>query len=364
MTKLTRRRLGSGLAAGAAALSVPGAPAWAVSVPRPFPQGFRWGAAAAAYQIEGSPAADGKGQSIWDVFSHIPGKIVGGTTGDVATDSYRRYREDTQLLKNLGGNAYRLSLSWPRIFPTGRGKPNPKGVDHYKRVVDDLLANGIEPFVTLFHWDLPAALPGGWQNRDTAKAFADYAGYIAGQLSDRVRQFMTTNELSSFVDLGYGIGTHAPGLKLPPADLNQVRHHALLAHGLGVQAIRASARAGTLVGLAENPRGLVPVSEAPEHIEATRKAFRAMNGGYLTAIMEGAYPESYLTAAGANAPKVAAGEMKAISSPLDFVGINNYSSQYVRAAPDRPEGYAVVRPPKTFPRIKLNWLMVVQRHSL
>ena len=147
---------------------------------------------------------------------HTPGKTANGDTGDVACDGYHRYKEDTQLIKALGAKAYRFSIAWPRIFPNGRGKPNPKGVDHYKRLVDSLLENGDRPHVTLFHWDLPAALPGGWRNRDTAYAFADYPGYMAGALSDRVGHFMTTNEMRSFVDIGHQSGVHAPGLRLPP----------------------------------------------------------------------------------------------------------------------------------------------------
>src|SRR3954466_14308027 len=214
---------------------------------RRFPKGFQWGCATAAYQVEGAVKEDGRGETNWDIFSHTPGKVANGDTGAVACDSYHRYREDHQLLKNLGVSTYRMSLAWSRIFPEGRGQPNQAGIDHYNRVIDDLLANGITPYVTLFHWDLPAALPGGWQSRDTAKAFADYAGFMAVKLSDRVHDFMTVNELRCFTDLGHLQGIHAPGLKLPPAQVNQVRHHGVLAHGLGVQAIRAHATPGTHV---------------------------------------------------------------------------------------------------------------------
>lgn len=232
---ITRR--GLGLSAGAGAALSPFARAAAAMRPRDlsFPAGFRWGCATAAYQIEGAVKEDGRGESIWDQFSHTAGKIADGQTGDVACDSYHRYREDTQLLKGVGANAYRFSIAWPRIFPNGRGAPNQQGVDHYKRVVDNLLENGVEPYVTLFHWDLPSALSAGWRARDTAYAFADYAGYMAGQLSDRVQHFMTTNEMRSFIDVGHYLGTHAPGLHLQPAELYQVRHHAVLAHGLGVR---------------------------------------------------------------------------------------------------------------------------------
>ncbi len=174
-----------------------------------------WGCATAAYQIEGGVNEGGRGPSIWDVFSHTPGKTYNGDTGDVADDSYHLYKEDVRLLKNLGVGAYRMSISWSRIFPQGKGQPNQSGLDYYKRVLDELLANHITPYVTLFHWDLPAALPGGWQSRETAMAFADYAGYVARQLSDRVHHFMTTNEFSCFTDLSYRNGQFAPGLSCP-----------------------------------------------------------------------------------------------------------------------------------------------------
>lgn len=249
--------------AGEAAVAAPFRPA-----DQSFPKDFTWGCATASYQIEGAVREDGRGQTNWDVFAHTPGRVANGDTGDVACDSYHRYADDVALLKNLGVGAYRMSIAWSRIFPDGRGTPNRKGLDYYNRLVDALLAAGIQPYVTLFHWDLPQALPGGWRSRDTAKAFADYAGYVAGALSDRVHQFMTVNELRCFTDLGHLQGIHAPGLKLAPAEVNQVRHHGVLAHGLGVQAIRAHTPAGTRVGIADNTSFYVPVIETPEHIAA------------------------------------------------------------------------------------------------
>lgn len=323
-----------------------------------FPQDFLWGCATASYQIEGGVHEDGRGETNWDVFSHTPGKIANGDTGDVACDSYHRYAEDTALLKNLGVGAYRMSIAWSRIFPEGRGKPNQKGIDHYNRVIDGLLAGGITPYVTMFHWDLPQALPGGWQNRDTAYAFADYAGFMAGKLSDRVHHFMTVNELRCFTDLGHMQGIHAPGLKLPPAGVNQVRHHGVLAHGLGVQAIRAHAKAGTEVGIADNLSIFAPVIETPEHIEAAKKATREDNAMFLTAIMEGKYLDSYLAAAGADAPKVQAGDMKAIGSPLDFVALNIYTPTWVKADPASRAGYTVVPHLPQSPRMASPWLYV------
>lgn len=366
MTNWTRREVGMGLGAAAlGAMLADGAPALAAAVAQgganaaqlAFPRNFLWGCATASYQIEGAVREDGRGQTNWDVFSHTPGKVANGDTGDVACDSYHRYAEDTQLLKALGVKTYRMSLAWSRIFPEGKGQLNQKGLDHYSRVVDNLLENGITPYITLFHWDLPQALPGGWQSRDTAYAFADYAGAVAARLSDRVHNFMTVNELRCFTDLGHQQGIHAPGLKLPPAQVNQVRHHGVLAHGLGVQAIRAHARAGTQVGIADNATFFVPVIETPEHIEAAKRATRDANAMFLTAILEGRYIDSYLQSEGANAPKVQAGDMKAIGSPLDFVALNVYTPQYVRADAAAP-GYAVLPHLPNSPRMVSPWLYV------
>lgn len=363
---ITRRQAGLSLGAATLGAMLAGERAAPAATPgaRPadtgalaFPKDFLWGCATAAYQIEGAVAEDGRGQTNWDVFSHTPGKVANGDTGDIACDSYHRYKEDTQLLKALGVRAYRLSLAWSRIFPDGKGKPNPKGIDHYNRVIDDLLANGITPYVTMFHWDLPAALPGGWQSRDTAYAFADYAGYVAGKLSDRVHDFMTVNELRCFTDLSHQQGIHAPGLKLEPAAVNQVRHHGVLAHGLGVQAIRANAKPGTRVGLADNVTAFVPVIETPEHIEAAKRATRDTNAMFLTAIMEGRYIDSYLESEGAAAPKVQAGDMKVIASPLDFVALNLYTPIYVRADAS-PAGYRALPHLENSPRMASPWLYV------
>jgi beta-glucosidase len=249
-----------------------------------------------------------------------------------------------------------MSIAWSRIFPNGTGQPSQAGLDYYKRVLDELQQNGITPYVTLFHWDLPAALPGGWQSRATALAFADYAGYVARQLSDRVRHFMTTNEFACFTDLSYQVGQFAPGLKLPAAEVNQVRHHGILAHGLGVQAIRANAP-GSQVGLAENARVFVPVIEDRANIEATRRATREENAPFLTALLEGAYPESYLQREGANAPHVEPGDMKAIGSPLDFVGLNVYTPTYVRADGSQ-RGYAIEPYPASYPKMASPWLYI------
>src|SRR5947208_15573719 len=200
-----------------------------------FPNGFLWGTATSAYQIEGAVNEDGRGPAIWDRFSHTPGTISDHSNGDTATDHYRLYKEDIQLMKALGAKAYRFSIAWPRVFPEGAGAPNPKGLDFYNRLVDELLAVGIEPFATLYHWDLPQALQdrvGGWTSRDTSKAFADYSAHVAARLSDRVKHFFTINECSRHVHLGHGDGADAPGLKLPRSGQDQVRHHIALGHGL------------------------------------------------------------------------------------------------------------------------------------
>ena len=307
--------------------------------------------------MEGAVKEDGRGPSIWDTFSHTPGKTHNGDTGDVADDHFHRYKEDVQIMKDLGLKCYRFSIAWSRVFPSGTGAPNPKGLDFYNRMLDALLGAGIEPFCTLYHWDLPQPLEdrGGWQNRDTAKAFADYAGYTAGKLSDRVKHFMTMNELSTFVELGYGNGIHAPGLKLDAKGVAQVSHHAVLGHGMAVQAIRAAARPGTKVGLADNLTAATPVIETPEHIEAARRAIREENAMYLTVIQEGRYTDLYLKRLGAAAPKFTPEDLAIIGSKLDFTGINIYIPAYVRADSSE-KGYEMVRKPASYPHMFSDWL--------
>jgi beta-glucosidase len=328
--------------------------------PRSFPDGFLWGTATASYQVEGAWNEDGKGESIWDRFAHTPGKIKDGDTGDVADDHYHRYKEDVQLMKAMGAKSYRFSISWSRIFPEGTGAPNPMGLDFYSRLVDELSANGIAPYATLYHWDLPQALQDrwrGWESRDTVKAFADYAGYVSEKLSDRIRHFFTINEFTTFVETGHGTGHLAPGLKLPPGRLNQVRHHAVLAHGLAVQAIRERAAPGTQVGLAENITSGVPVIETPEHIAAAEQFTREANAGYLTVIMEGRYTDAFLARAGADAPKFTPEDLKVVSSPVDFVGINVYVPNYVRAIKAAP-GYELLPYSRSHPRMASSWHVI------
>lgn len=329
--------------------------------PARFPKDFVWGTATSAYQIEGAVDEDGRGRSIWDSFAHTPGRIADGSNGDRANDHYHRYREDVGLIKALGVRAYRFSIAWPRVFPQGSGTPNPKGLDFYNRLVDELLANGIEPYATLYHWDLPQALQdrvGGWQSGETSKAFGDYAGYVAERLSDRVKNFFTVNEPGRFVNFGYGWNIDAPGLKLPPAELNQVHHHVALAHGLAVQAIRARGRAGTRVGPAENIAACLPAIDTPENIRAAEIATRELNAGFLGVILEGKYTDGFLEFAGADAPKFTAEELKIISSPNDFVGLNIYAPQFYVVASDRKPGFTVLPFPASFPHMNSEWLRV------
>jgi beta-glucosidase len=324
-----------------------------------FPTDFLWGSATASYQVEGAAREAGRGPSIWDTFSHTRGKVHGGETGDVADDFFHRYRADIGLMKDLGLKTFRLSVAWSRIFPNGGDAPNPQGLDFYRRLTDALLEAGIEPFVTLYHWDLPQALQdkGGWENRDTAHAFADYAGYTAGKLSDKVRHFMTMNEMRTFVEHGYGDGEHAPGLQVDPKRLAQLTHYVVLAHGLGVQAVRASARQGTRVGIADNVQATTPVYDSKEHVEAARRAMREQNAMFLTVIQEGRYTDLYLKRLGENAPKFTAEEMNIIRSPMDFVGLNIYQPTYVRANHSE-QGYETVVPPSSYPHMYSSWLYI------
>ncbi len=365
--KLNRRRAlltaaGASALAAAAYGSAHTASRTAQSQHRPsgFPEGFRWGTATSAYQVEGGAREDGRGPSIWDTFTREPGRIRDGSTGDVSVDHYHRYREDVALMKSLGAHTYRFSIAWPRVFPEGMGKANPGGLDFYDRLVDALLAAGIEPYATLYHWDLPQALQdrGGWESRDTAQAFGDYAAYVASRLTDRVRQVFTLNEMQTFVEQGHETGNFAPGLKLPPGRLNQVRHHAVLAHGLAVQAVRASGRRGTRVGPAENIATAVPAVETIENIKAAERATRELNAPYLTVMMEGRYTDAYLAKAGRDAPRFTEAELKIISSKVDFVGLNVYApSQYVLASEAAP-GFTPVPFPSSHPHMASSWLLV------
>jgi beta-glucosidase len=337
---------------------------------RRFPDGFFWGVATSSYQIEGAWDEDGKGVSIWDTYVRTPGNIAHGDTGDVANDHYHRYKEDVALMHSIGATAYRFSVAWPRIFPDGIGEPNSRGVDFYSRLIDELLGAGIEPFATLYHWDLPQTMQdnyGGWQSKDTAKAFADYAGYVAEHLGDRVKHYFTINEFASFVEGGYqgldvqvggGKTVHlgaAPGLRLSEAGLKQVRHHAVLGHGLAVQAIRAQGPAGTKVGFAENIRVGIPIIDTPEHVKAAENATRDRNAGFMTVMLEGKYTDEYLADAGGTTPKFTDDELKTIASPLDFVGINVYKPGWYVEPTDEPPGYRDIPINASHPKMQSSW---------
>jgi beta-glucosidase len=330
-------------------------------LPAGFPTNFLWGTATSAYQIEGAVNEDARGPSIWDRYAHTGGKILDQSNADIANDHYHRYKEDVQLISKLGVKAYRFSIAWPRVFPNGTGTPNPKGLDFYNRLLDELLANDIEPFATMYHWDLPQTLQdrfGGWMSRDTSKAFADYTGYVAERISDRVKHIFTINECARLVNNGYGAGLDAPGLTLSRGELNQVRHNVALGHGLAVQAVRAHGRNGTRVGPAENLVVCIPAIETPANIHAAEIATRELNAGYLTVMLEGKYTEGFLAYAGTNAPKFTAEDLKIISSPVDFVGLNVYEPNHYVVAADNGSGFALMPFAATFPHMDSSWLKI------
>jgi beta-glucosidase len=295
-----------------------------------FPQDFIWGAATAAYQIEGGWNADGKGESIWDRFSHTPGKIQDGDTGDMACDHYHRYAQDVALMRQLGLKAYRFSTSWPRVIPAGRGAVNPAGLDFYDRLVDALLAADIQPFVTLYHWDLPQALQdlGGWPNRDVCGYFADYAALMARHLSDRVRHWMTFNEPYVSAFMGYRDGRHAPGLQDEKLAL-QAAHHLLLAHGLTVQAIRAI-EPQLKVGIVLDMFPAETDTDLPEDHAIVEQAWQQSTGWFLGPLLRACYPPEALQAYGPQAPDIRPGDLALISQRLDFLGVNYYSRHLIR----------------------------------
>ncbi len=308
-----------------------------------FPEGFVWGAASSAYQVEGASAEAGRGPSVWDAFCARPGNVRGNDTGDAACDHHHRYTADVELMAGLGLHAYRLSIAWPRILPTGTGPVNDAGLAFYDRLIDALLAAGITPYVTLYHWDMPQALQerGGWQNRESVGWFADYVTAVVRRLSDRVRYWMTLNEPQVFISHGHFEGIHAPGLKLARRDALQAGHHALLAHGAAVRAIRAESRQSPKVGYAPMLKPRLPASSAAADVTAAQAAtFTAMdeelfnNAWWLDSVLHGAYPEAALRHFGADAPAVQDGDMESMSAPLDFLGINIYSGVVVRANGD------------------------------
>ena len=298
---------------------------------RQFPPDFMWGAAVSAYQIEGAAHEDGRGESIWDRFSATPGKIVGGDTGAVACDSYHRYRDDVRLMQELGLNAYRFSIAWPRIVPDGRGPANAAGLDYYDRLVDELLAAGIEPFVTLYHWDLPQALEdrGGWPARETAYAFAEYVEVVAARLGDRVRNWITQCEPWVVGWLGYGTGEHAPGRK-SDADALAAAHHVLLSHGLAADVLRREA-GDARVGITIDLVAFHPLTGSPDDLEALARSDGFRNRWILDPVLRGAYPEDMLDHFAPILPAIEDGDLDTISAPLDFLGVNYYTRSVVKA---------------------------------
>lgn len=341
----TRPEAANGLHTTAATATTP-------TVYHRFPQGFRWGVAAAAYQIEGAANEDGRGSSIWDDFCAKPGAVRNGDSGAVACDHYHRYAEDLDLMASLGVRNYRFSFAWPRILPEGRGRLNQAGLDFYDRLVDGMLARGIEPSATCYHWDLPSALEreGGWRVRQTAEAFGEFAGVLSQRYSDRVRFWSTLNEPWCSWWLGHHTGTHAPGAKEPAKVLRDVAHHLLLAHGLGVQAIRAAARGPVQVGIVHNSNNLMPFTESKEDVAATSELWLERNGWLLMPVFRGCYPEREWRDLGADVPTVHHGDLGIISQPLDYLGLNVYFAEEIVRA-----GHPPALLEKYFPRTDFNW---------
>lgn len=296
-----------------------------------FPKGFLWGTATAAYQVEGSTRADGRGESIWDRFAAQEGRIFDGSSGEPAGDHYRRWPDDVALMKRLGFPAYRFSIAWPRIFPTGEGQPNPAGLDFYDRLVDGLLAADIAPLVTLYHWDLPQALQdqGGWARRETAWRFGELAATVLDRLGDRVRLWLTVNEPWVVAFLGHLYGEHAPGLR-DLATAVRVSHHLLLAHGLSLQAFRQMNLPGRM-GITLDLHAYTPASPSPPDLEATERARALESDWFLDPLFRGSYPPvalAWYRQQGVE-PPVEPGDLELIARPMDFLGVNYYTRHIV-----------------------------------
>ncbi|MGH2490339.1 MAG: GH1 family beta-glucosidase [Candidatus Limnocylindria bacterium] len=300
-----------------------------IALARRFPPGFLFGTATAAYQIEGGHDADGKGPSIWDTFCGRPGAISTGETGDIACDHYHRWREDVALMRALGLGAYRFSISWPRVLPRGTGRPNEPGLEFYDRLVDELLAGGIRPFVTLYHWDLPQALQdkGGWAEREIVDRFGAYADLVARRLGDRVKDWMTLNEPEVVAYAGHYVGVHAPGLRDFATGV-LASHHLLLAHRAAAAAIR-SAHPTARVGIALNLSHCEPATDSPEDADAARRADGYLNRWFLDPLFGRGYPKDMVAL---YAPHVdRAGELDRYDGRLDFLGVNYYTRRIARA---------------------------------
>ena len=325
-----------------------------------FRKDFIWGAATAAYQIEGAFDEDGKGRNIWDEFTHIEGKISDSSTGDIACDHYHRYKEDVRLMAELGIKAYRFSISWSRILSDGTGEVNQKGIDFYNDLINELLKYGIEPYVTLYHWDLPYALhlKGGWLNDDITDYFEEYTTIVAENFGDRVKNFITFNEPQVFTGCGYFEGCHAPGYKLADKELLRICHNILKAHGKAVRVLRRMV-SNVKIGFTSASSPLVPVSD--NDVDAARNAFFSSGKGHFIfseafwhdAIVFGKYPDDVLNAYGDDFPKITEKDMQLISEPIDFIGLNIYTGSYVKTNKD---GFAErLRCSPGHPRTAIGW---------
>ena len=306
-----------------------------------FAKEFIWGAATSSYQVEGAAYRDGGGRSIWDMLGQQRGRIAHGDTGEVACDHYHRYKDDVALMAEVGLQAYRFSVSWPRVLPEGVGRANGRGLEFYNRLVDELLENNITPWITLFHWDFPYALycRGGWLNRDSADWFADYTRLVVEQLSDRVSHWVTLNEPQCFIGMGHQDGVHAPGLELGISEVLLAGHNALRAHGKAVQVIRANARTPALVGASQASKISIPDSDrtddvdaARQHMFSVRKKHLFNNAWFSDPMILGHYPDEGVELFGGEMPEILAGDMECINQALDYFGANIYSGNHVRAA--------------------------------
>lgn len=332
-----------------------------------FPENFCWGAATAAYQIEGAYREGGRKPSVWDTFSATRGKVLNGDTGAVACDHYHRYKADVQLMAELGIKHYRFSIAWTRIIPDGRGAVNEEGIDFYKGLVDCLQEYGITPHATLFHWDSPQALEdlyGSWQSRQIAHDYADYVTAVVSRLGDRITNWMTLNEIPCFTHMSYGVKQkppHAPGTQLKSQkEVWQTSHHALLAHGLGCQAIRAASPVPCKVALVDNIAVTVPINESPDNITAAKSAFHTcgQNGGIIFPALTGTYSPAMLEKLKEDAPSIQPGDLEIIHQPLDSLGLNIYTGTYVRAV-DNEHGYEFLNLPKGYPQMYMPWLNIL-----
>lgn len=332
-----------------------------------FQDDFLWGAATSAYQIEGAAAEGGKGPSVWDVFSHIPGHAYQDETGDIACDHFHRFREDIALMKRIGLKAYRFSVSWTRILPEGTGQVNEAGLRFYEDLIDELNRNGILPVVTLFHWDYPAALQrkGGWLNPDSPLWFRGYAAAVARRFTGKVKYYLTMNEPQCFIGLGYGTGQHAPGLRLSPPELLTAAHHVLLAHGLAVDALRKRGGEGLKIGMAQCGRTYVPASRSQDDIEAARAATLEAadspqellmgTGLWSDPMFRGKYPDALWRKHRGWMPEIGPDDMEWISAPLDFYAQNFYSATPVRA---EAEGWRKVPYLPGTPKNSMGWAVI------